>query len=292
MRYFIILLLLSLNLSAQSLQVAQVPAVFKDCFFCGLQLGSNNPDRHITDLAVVGKPSSEGLGSSFEPEDLVDIDPRFMTPLYRESIINLAQYEKLKRPAYEALQSLLNKAKQQGLDLFIHSAYRSYENQCRVFVGKVKKEIIKKILNINQSEDVKKAIFDVNTRSALPGQSEHQLGTVVDLVTFLPQYEIAGTPKYSGYAVAYEIQNTPEFRWLSENADQFGFVLSYPYSQVAGYFSPHPKTGYIYEPWHWRYIGVRYAKQFKQCGAMVLREYLKNLEADPNFECLQTRARL
>ena len=86
------------------------------------------------------------------------------------------------------------------------------------------------------------------------------------------------------------MQSTPAFEWLSKYAYEFGFVLSYPYSTVSGYEKPHPKTGYIYEPWHWRFIGVRHATEFKKCGAMVLREYLQQIEINPQFKCVQSKA--
>jgi D-alanyl-D-alanine carboxypeptidase len=74
-----------------------------------------------------------------------------------------------------------------------------------------------------------------NLRAAPPGFSEHQLGTAVDLnVKFL----------------------SPEWTWLVNNAHLFGFVLSYPPNQTT-------RTGYAFEPWHWRFVGKPLASQIR-----------------------------
>jgi LAS superfamily LD-carboxypeptidase LdcB len=276
-----VILILATNVFSQEMT--------RDCLFCGINLGSNNSARKITELSVVGKPKTEGLASSYEPENLVDIEPALMTPIYRNDIIKSGINEKLRSDVYAEISNLLAKAHSEKIDLYIHSAYRSYEIQCKVFVSKLRTEITKMSLDTHKTEDIQRAILSVNTRSALPGQSEHQLGTVVDLVTDIPAYYVDGV-RYSGYNLDYAMQSTPAFEWLLKNAHEFGFVLSYPYSQVSGYDKPHPKTGYIYEPWHWRFIGAERATDFKNCGAMVLREYLQQIEINPQYKCVQTRA--
>ncbi|NLA46732.1 MAG: M15 family metallopeptidase, partial [Firmicutes bacterium] len=93
-----------------------------------------------------------------------------------------------------------------------------------------------------------------NRFSARPGQSEHQLGTTVDF---------GGTSAdwTTGFA------NTKQGKWLLNNAHLYGFALSYPEGKES-------VTGYIYEPWHFRYIGVAVAKEWKESG-LVLCEFLK-----------------
>lgn len=307
---------------------AVVPVPIKkpmtECFFCEIAIGSNNDPRDITELSVVGKPKEEGLPSIYEPNDLVDIEPRYMTPLYQKDYtpdyIAAGKMDKMRRDAYYAMKNMLDAAHADKIDLFIHSGYRSYETQCKVFSGKLVKQLsanrfISRMYSSPSSlaefnRDVKKgykpefdrkqlnqSIEQVNTRSALPGQSEHQLGTVADLVTNLPQFTKID-PKdqssmYSGYALEYEMQNTPAFSWLTQNAYRFGYALSYPKSQMLDfsqtnkpdYTKPNARTGYIYEPWHWRYIGVSYATRFKDCGRLVLREFLKEIDKNPSFQC-------
>lgn len=80
-----------------------------------------------------------------------------------------------------------------------------------------------------------------NQFSAEQGYSEHQLGTAFDFTT----------PALKG---AYtEFENTTAFTWLNENAYKYGFVLSYPKAN----------TFYVYEPWHWRYVGKVLAKNLR-----------------------------
>jgi LAS superfamily LD-carboxypeptidase LdcB len=297
---------------------SELPKV-TDCFFCGedgkaLRIGSDNPPRIITDLTVVGKPKSEGLPSSFEPSELIDIDARYMTPLYRDSFtpeyIASGLMEKMRKDAYHYLVSMLNNAHASNIDLYIHSAYRPYDIQCKVFSGKLVKQLVtnghlpatmttllqfkKETMNgyippYNNTQ-LYQAITEVNTRSALPGQSEHQLGSVADLVTYLPEYE-KPEKKYSGYALENAMENTVAFKWLQENAYKYGYALSYP-TPVPLFGKDisvaHPRTGYIYEPWHWRFIGPARALDYKYCGGkFVLREYLHKIALNPKFSCVQ-----
>lgn len=287
-----------------------------ECLFCEISIGSTNSPRKITELSVVGKPKTEGLPSLYEPNDLVDIEPKYMTPLYQKSYtekyIADGKMEKMRRNAYIMMTRMLDAAHKQKIDLFIHSAYRSYEVQCRVFSGKLVKQLsadgfISKMYTSpyalsEMNKDIKngykpefnrsqldQAIAEVNTRSALPGQSEHQLGSVADLVTMIPKYEPAvpseAKPQYSGYALEYEMQETAAFKWLQANAYKYGYALSYPNSETLDFSKPNARTGYIYEPWHWRYIGVNHAARFKDCGRLVLREFLKAVAVNPNYQC-------
>ena len=314
--------ILSLLLIAQISQgqVARNPSPVKpkmtECLFCEIGIGSKNSPRQISETSVVGKPATEGLPSLYEPQDLVDINPKYMTPLYQKNFtpqyIASGKMEKMRLNAYQAMTRLLDAARAARVDLFIHSAYRSYEVQCRVFSGKLVKQLsldgfISKQYTSpyalsEMTSDIKagympeftrdqlqQAITEVNTRSALPGQSEHQLGSVADLVTMIPKYEPAtpseAKPQFSGYALEYEMQDTPAFKWLQENAYKFGYVLSYPNSETLDFAKPNSRTGYIYEPWHWRFIGADYATRFKNCGRLVLREFLKAIDQNPAYQC-------
>lgn len=297
-------------------------APITECLFCDnkdYKIGSLNLDRTIDERSVVGKAASEGLPSTFEPSDLVDVEAKYITPLYRREytalFIAAGKSEKMRRDAYIAMARMLDTAHASNIDLYIHSAYRSFETQCRVFTGKLVKqlsadkyisrsytspfslfELMRDMKNGYKPEftpkQLKTCIDEVNTRSALPGQSEHQLGSVADLVTMLPTYEPAtptpDKPQFSGYAVEYEMQDTPAFKWLQENAYKFGYALSYPNSEMKDFTKPNTRTGYIYEPWHWRYIGVDHARRFKDCNKLVLREFLHQVAKNPQFQCITT----
>lgn len=141
------------------------------------------------------------------------------------------------------LEQLLSAAKMNGLDLRIASAYRSFETQA----------------NVKAVNAVKFGTTKANTFSADQGYSEHQLGTTVDF----------GAVK-SGLVFA-RFANQPEYVWLQENAYKYGFILSYPQNNAY----------YIYEPWHWRFVGVALAtrlhnenKNFYDLDQKTIDEYL------------------
>ncbi len=91
------------------------------------------------------------------------------------------------------------------------------------------------------------------TITARPNTSEHQTGLALDIVT--PSY----TRRDKGFA------NTEAFKWMSANAQDYGFTLRYPQGK-------QEYTRVIYEPWHWRFVGVEAAKAMKQSG-QCLEEY-------------------
>lgn len=144
---------------------------------------------------------------------------------------------KLREPALRKLTALWHAAEFDGVALTVISAYRSYDYQ---------KDLFQRYAD---SHGEKAA----NRFSARAGQSEHQLGTTVD---------------FGGSAVDLktEFAETDQGRWLAENAHLFGFVMSYPQD------SEHI-TGYIFEPWHYRYVGVKAALEIKDSG-LTLTEYL------------------
>ena len=101
-----------------------------------------------------------------------------------------------------------------------------------------------------------------NKFSADQGYSEHQLGTTIDL----------NTPGNTSLAISFE--NTPAFTWLNNNAFRYGFVLSYPKNN----------SYYQYEPWHWRFVGVKlatfltsYNKHFYDLDQREIDTYLVNI---------------
>lgn len=114
------------------------------------------------------------------------------------------------------LDSLLDAAKEDGVNLRVISAYRSFETQ--------------KKLKSNYSVTYGSG---ANQFSADQGYSEHQLGTALDF----------GTPEVIGAYMSFE--KTEAFTWLQENAHRYGFILSYPKGNLY----------YQYEPWHWRFVG-------------------------------------
>jgi LAS superfamily LD-carboxypeptidase LdcB len=120
------------------------------------------------------------------------------------------------------LEEMIDEARQDGIELFISSAFRSFNEQ--------------NALKTNYS--VTYGAGTANQFSADQGYSEHQLGTTVDIITTGLGGQLTG------------FEGTQAYEWLKSNAYKYGFVLSYPENNQF----------YIFEPWHWRFVGVKLAK--------------------------------
>lgn len=139
----------------------------------------------------------------------------------------------LREEALSHLVELIGAARADGFTLLITSAYRSYDTQVTLFNNYASRH----------GEE------EANKFSARAGYSEHQLGTTVDFCS---------PTTYSNSS----FHGTPEANWLDENAHLFGFALSYPED------SSHI-TGYNHESWHFRYIGVEAAAEWKESGLIL-----------------------
>lgn len=117
--------------------------------------------------------------------------------------------------------------------LSVASGYRSYATQQTVY---------------QQNVDLY-GQKEADRQSARPGYSEHQTGLVMD---FSP--------------IEDSFRDTPAYAWLSQNAYKYGWVLRYPAGRESA-------TGYISEPWHWRYVGVAVATDMRAKGVITLEEY-------------------
>lgn len=113
------------------------------------------------------------------------------------------------------------------------SGYRSYDHQKSVYDAYVKAEGREK----------------ADTYSARPGYSEHQTGLAMD---FSP--------------IEDTFKDSQAYSWLVDNGYKYGWVLRYPEGK-------EPITGYMYEPWHWRYVGVEAAADMRSRGTNTLEEY-------------------
>jgi D-alanyl-D-alanine carboxypeptidase len=136
-----------------------------------------------------------------------------------------------------------------GLRMQSQSAYRSYDTQVGVY---------------NQDVTSNGQAF-ADTSTARPGTSEHQTGLAIDISALPPVCSLAAC-----------FGTTSQGQWLATNAWRFGFLLRYPADKVA-------VTGYEYEPWHFRYIGVALATQMHATGATTLEEFF-GLPAAPGYE--------
>ena len=148
----------------------------------------------------------------------------------------------------EAAKRMLSDAEKEGLQVIICSAYRSVERQENVFSESMKSRI-------DQGMDYWDAFYETSKNVALPGTSEHALGLALDLIS-------------NQYTELDERQeHTREAKWLAENCHKYGFILRYPPEKT-------DITGIIYEPWHYRYVGVEEATKIMQME-VTLEEYLE-----------------
>lgn len=149
----------------------------------------------------------------------------------------------------DAAKEMLADAKKAGLHIDICSAYRSVERQEQVF-GDSMKERVKDGMSYWD------AFNETALNVAVPGTSEHALGLALDLIS-------------NQYTELDERQETTaEAKWLKENCHKYGFILRYPPEKTN-------ITGIIYEPWHYRYVGVEDATEIMKLG-ITLEEYLQD----------------
>jgi len=157
-----------------------------------------------------------------------------------------SKFSKLDSQVWPSLENMLKASIVDDLEIYVYSAFRSFEEQ-------------------NALKDQYAVIYGIGTAnqfSADQGYSEHQLGTTVDLITT----GIGGTVE--GF------EGTEAYQWLLNNAYKYGFVMSYPDNNEY----------YLFEPWHWRFVGVKLAtdlysngKNFYDLDQREIDEYLVNL---------------
>ena len=135
--------------------------------------------------------------------------------------------------AQSALDSMIAAASNDGISLFTVSAFRSYERQQTLYSNYL----------LREGRDA------ADRYSARPGYSEHQTGLAFDL-----------------NSVDFSFADTPEGKWLAAHCAEYGFIIRYPEGKES-------VTGYMYEPWHVRYLGVDTATAVYESG-LTLEEYL------------------
>ena len=173
------------------------------------------------------------LPSTYAPSDLVRAS---------NSGIRRGENYYLRNILIPDLTNMVNDAKSSGIDLSIVSGYRSYQTQVSTYNYWLTKN--------NNNIDY------VDTFSARPGHSQHQLGTAIDFSSSEIGDRLGDTFAYTNAS-----------KWLIENAYKYGFVISFP----KGYESI---TGYKYESWHYRYIGKANSTEMINSG-MILENYLR-----------------
>ncbi len=161
------------------------------------------------------------LNEHYKPERLREIDDEWK---YSED-----RSHQLHSQVMSFFEDMVEAAKDDGVDLWVVSAYRSFDTQAQ----------LKGAYTVTYGTGA-------NAFSADQGFSEHQLGTAIDFTT---------TDMNGGLTSAFE--NTEAYKWLTENAHKYGFTLSYPKGNAY----------YVFEPWHWRFVGISLAKDLERDNA-------------------------
>ena len=143
----------------------------------------------------------------------------------------------LRKEAKYYYEKLSNDALLLGYKIIVVSAYRDYNYQYELHNEYVKNKGIEYALLC----------------SARPGYSEHQTGLAIDVMGSNNDYDL--------------FEDSIEFAWMRDNAHKYGFILRYPKDKVA-------ITGYKYEPWHYRYVGIKAASEIYN-NNLTLEEYIK-----------------
>jgi LAS superfamily LD-carboxypeptidase LdcB len=169
--------------------------------------------------------------------------PKSLTYIATSSLNRPTKSEQIHTDAAPHLQQLLDAAAGAKVPLQVSSGYRSFGQQAA----------------LKQGYKVSYGKGTANSFSADQGYSEHQLGTTVDFTNPTIGAVLTGFDKSAGYA------------WLTANAWQYGFILSYPKGN----------KHFVFEPWHWRYVGVELAtklhnekKNFYDLDQRAINEYL------------------
>ena len=177
------------------------------------------------------------LNENYIPSKLVQINTEYLYDKNMDKWIH--------KSVWSFLKNMLNDAKNSGMDILVASAYRSFDTQVQL-----------------KNRYTTSYGSGANKFSADQGYSEHQLGTTIDFTTLKTKSRLSS------------FEDTDTYKWLTDNAYKYGFILSYP--KKNGY--------YIFEPWHFRFVGVKLAKKLHDEGVYFydlsqreIDEYLVNI---------------
>ncbi len=166
---------------------------------------------------------------------------------YQVELKNIGSGHKIDARAYDDFRAMIQAAKSEGVYIYVTSSYRDLDKQTELYNKKVESYVTQGYSYENAKEQAGQVV-------AVPGTSEHHLGLALDLVS-------------SEYRRLDEKQeNTKGFKWLKEHSWEYGFILRYPNGET-------DITGIIYEPWHFRYVGLEAAKEITESG-LTLEEYV------------------
>lgn len=159
------------------------------------------------------------------------------------------QLDQINEKVWPYMKAMIEAAWGDGVELYVWSPYRSYETQKMLFENQVNRCLTDGVTR-EQAEQ------QAATVVARPGTSEHHTGLAADFNMASDRFE-----------------STEMYRWMCENAEDYGFILRYPADKT-------DITGVIYESWHWRFVGINTAKEINELG-VTLEEYLLMKSENP-----------
>ena len=233
-----------------------------------LSLAINNEKENVGNikdlLGIYQQEVGNISGTVSDLEKLTKIDPELLQKYSKVFFLNEhysparltelpdnyeyleSKHSKISTEVWPYLDNMIKASTADGLELYVYSAYRSFDEQ----------NALKNQYSIIYGSGT------ANQFSADQGYSEHQLGTTIDLITT----GIGGT--LEGF------DKTITYKWLLGNAFKYGFIMSYPDNNEY----------YLFEPWHWRFVGVKLAtklhneeKNFYDLDQREIDEYLIHL---------------
>lgn len=166
---------------------------------------------------------------------------------YEVELKSIGNGHQIDARAYDDFKAMIQASKQDGVTIYVTSSYRDMDKQITLYEKKTDSYL-------QQGYSLEDALSKAGQVVAVPGTSEHHLGLAIDVVS-------------SEYRKLDEKQeNTKGFQWMKAHSWEYGFILRYPNGST-------DITGIIYEPWHFRYVGLEAAKEIYERG-ITLEEYL------------------
>ena len=185
------------------------------------------------------------LSKTYKPDDMVTV--KYVV----SGVGKKGETDQLRKVAAEAFEAMVEAAAEDGINIKMRTGFRSYEYQKdRLYDVEVK--------NKGQEE--------ADKATARPGHSEHQTGLALD---------VGGETE--SYKLSYDFGDTKEGKWVAEHCHEYGFIIRYVDGTKK---EPGKLTGYVFEPWHIRYIGVEASAEMYELGAgkLTYEEYLGILD--------------
>ncbi len=224
---------------------------------------SNDSGKDVINIQSNVPVSSEEISSEISSEEtssqeVVDKDEWYLillnpwNELPDDFEVELEKFagKNMDKRIVDIVAQMFEDAENDGIDLIIASAHRSIEKQTQNFQNQ-----IQTYKNLGYSDE--DAYNEAKQWVAVPGTSEHHTGLALDIVT--PSYQV----------LDHNYDKTDAFKWLYENCADYGFILRYPKNTTH-------ITGIVYEPWHYRYVGVEVAKYIMQ-NNITFEEYLEEI---------------